>query len=482
MKKISRREALCGLGVLSGISLLSGCAVNPVTGKPELMLMSENNEIQMGNEAHGQIQMQYGVYPDESIQQWFSGMGSNMSKISHRKNLPWTFTVLDSPVVNAFAVPGGFIYITRGILAHFNNEAQLAGVLGHEIGHVTARHTAARYSKAQLANLGIALGSIFSEEFAAFSELASLGTSLLFLKFSRDDEREADRLGVEYASRSAYDAVEMSEFFRTLELLAPQGGSLPAWQSTHPDPGDRISATRNQALKFKKSHADMSFAISRDEYLERVDGMIYGDDPRQGYVKDGVFYHPEMKFRFPVPNEWRVANMPTEVRMGSKEGDGLIIFTMAPGNTPREAALAFNNQNQVNVTSISPLQINGREAYKTMGTIAVNDGAANITSHFIAFDNTIFAFHGIADPMRLTAMNRIFTETAMEFRELTDPEYINVSPQKLTIKQAQTSTTMGEALASFGVPEEKREEFAILNGYTADHPVDAGRWLKVVES
>ena len=314
MISISRRRALAGIGLLTGVSLIPGCAVNPVTGKREFMLMSETEELSMGKEAHGQIVAEYGAYSDEAMQKWFTEKGKEMAGVTQRRQLPWTFTVLDSPVINAFAVPGGYVYVTRGILGYFNNEAQFAGVLGHELGHVNARHTAAQYSKSKLANVGLTLGSMVSEDFAQFAQLASLGSSLLFLKFSRDDERQADKLGVEYSSAVGYDAVQMSEFFSTLERLNPGGGSLPAWQSTHPDPGDRIAATKRMALAYQKNHPTMTFRADRDQYLERINGIVFGDNPLHGYIADGIFYHPEMRFQFPVPKDWTMSNLPTEVR------------------------------------------------------------------------------------------------------------------------------------------------------------------------
>ena len=165
MKPIKRRDALAGMGALTGAALFWGCAVNPVTGKREFMLMSEREEVEMGVEAHGQIVSEYGSLNDDSLQSWFDDRGQEMSVVTHRKHLAYTFTVLDSPVVNAFAVPGGYVYVTRGIMGYFNNESQFAGVLGHELGHVNARHTASRFSKSKVASIGLALGSIISDEF-----------------------------------------------------------------------------------------------------------------------------------------------------------------------------------------------------------------------------------------------------------------------------------------------------------------------------
>jgi len=267
MRAFTRRQALRGMFGITGVTVLgsAGCAVNPVTGKSQFMLMSENQEIQLGAQSHEGIVGSYGSYAGDSIQSWFDERGQHMAALTHRPRLPWRFTVLDSPVINAFAVPGGYIYVTRGILTNFNNEAQFAGVLAHELGHVNARHSALRYSKAQVANLGLGVGVIFSEEFAKYAQLASIGSALLFLKFSRDDERQADKLGVEYSSKAGYDAVHMSDFFHTLERMHPRGGSLPAWQSTHPDPGDRIKATRNMAIAYQENNPGAEFVVKREE-------------------------------------------------------------------------------------------------------------------------------------------------------------------------------------------------------------------------
>ena len=192
---------------------LFSCAVNPVTGKAELMLLSEEGEISMGQETDPQIVAMYGVYNDGDLDSYVENLGDRMARISHRPNLNYEFKIMDSPAINAFAVPGGYVYFTRGILAYLDNEAQLAGVMGHEIGHITARHSAQQYSKAQLAQAGLGLGAMVSEPFANIAQLAGQGLSLLFLKFSRDNERQADQLGVEYSSKVGYDAREMAQFF-----------------------------------------------------------------------------------------------------------------------------------------------------------------------------------------------------------------------------------------------------------------------------
>ncbi|HET9432036.1 MAG TPA: M48 family metallopeptidase, partial [Chitinophagaceae bacterium] len=220
---------------------LSNCARNPVTGKKQVVLMSEEQEIAMGKEADPQIIAQFGLYEDTALQNFINVKGKQMAAISHRPKLEYGFRVLDSEVLNAFAVPGGYVYFTRGIMAHFNSEADFAGVLGHEIGHITHRHSVAQQRNQILGQLGIIAGIIISPELARFAEAASTGLQLLFLKYSRDAEREADELGVEYSSKIGYDAQQMANFFTTLERKSTGSASaeLPEFLSTHPNPGDR---------------------------------------------------------------------------------------------------------------------------------------------------------------------------------------------------------------------------------------------------
>ena len=253
---------------LSAIILLAGflnsCATNPVTGKKEFMLLSKEQEVKMGISYDPQVVANYGLYEDQKIQQFITTQGRLMARISHRPELPYEFKVLDSPVVNAFAVPGGFVYFTRGIMAHFNNEAEFAGVLGHEIGHVTARHSARQYSRQMLGQVGLIAGIVVSPKFAQFADAASQGLGLLFLKYGRDAESESDRLGVEYSTKIGYDATEMAEFFQTLKRLSDQGGGrLPTFLSSHPDPANRYDKTKSPGTK-------MAAALQRPSVKSRA--------------------------------------------------------------------------------------------------------------------------------------------------------------------------------------------------------------------
>lgn len=478
---ITRRSALLNLSTLAGTALLGGCAVNPVTGKREFMLMSESQEISMGRQTHPEITAEYGLYPDKDVQAWFNTRGQEMAKVNQRSNLAFTFTVLDSPVVNAFAVPGGYVYVTRGIMGYFNDESQFAGVLGHELGHIAARHSARQYSQAQLANLALGVGTIFSEEFARFSDFASVGASLMFLKFSRDDERQADRLGVEYTSAVGYDAVRMSDFFATLERLSPEGGSLPEWASTHPDPGDRINSTRRMALEYQKAHPDRKYLIRRNEYLERINGLVYGDDPRQGYEDGGVFYHPELKFQFPIPAGWTLTNQPSEVRITPKgNGGAALIFRLAQGTTPQDAGTKFATANGITLSESRPVTVNGFKGHATLGQITSEGQTLVVNSWYIGMDNKVFSFHGLAAATGYRTFEAEFQRTAQGFNRVTDTKRLAVTPKKIEVRAQTRAKTLKAAFQEKSVPSDRLEKLAVLNGMQLNDSLQAGIRIKIV--
>src|SRR5690606_27690235 len=287
-----------------------------------------------------QVIATFGEYKHDKLLAFIQEKGNEMAEISHRPNLQFHFRILDSPVVNAFAVPGGYVYFTRGILAQFNNEAELVGVLGHEMGHVTARHTVSQQSKQQLGQLLLIGGMIASEQFRDFAGYAMQGMELLFLKFSRDHERESDKLGVEYASKIHYDPQQMANFFNTLSRMSgTEGpGGIPTFLSTHPDPGDRYRDVTRRAEDWKSKIDNDNWQVNEDSYLRMIDGIVYGEDPRQGFVENEVFYHPELKFSFPVPAGWMLVNSPSQVQMAPQDGQALVVFSMAQESSPEAAA------------------------------------------------------------------------------------------------------------------------------------------------
>ncbi len=462
---------------------IASCAVNPVTGKRELMLLSDSDEVKMGIQSDKQVVETYGVYDDKELHNYLDRLGQEMAKVSHRPELKYEFKLMDSPVINAFAVPGGFVYITRGILAYLNNEAELAGVVGHEIGHITARHSAKQYSKGQLAQLGLGLGSVFSEEFSKYAGLAEMGVGVLFLKFSRDNERQSDDLGVEYSTKTGYDAREMANFFITLDRMSEKEDEkgLPSWFSTHPNPENRVGDIRKQALVWQKKVNRSDLKINRDEYMRKIDGLVYGEDPRQGFVEKGVFYHPGLKFQFPAPTGWKVNNLPTQVQIIAGKGEAVILFTLDEGSSPLAAAQKFISKNKAVAVYQNDLKVNTFRAYKVVSKITTDQGVIQVMSYFIMKDNQIFTFHGLTSQQDYEKYSRSFENTMNGFNLLNDRSKLDVKPDRIRIKRTVKAGMLELAFQDFGIEEALWKELALMNGKELDENIPADTPIKIIE-
>jgi len=371
---MARRRLMIAAAIIAVFAILPlSCAVNPVTGKRELMLVTQQDEIGMGKQADVEIGQMYGFYEDPKLSAYVNKIGQNIARNTHQSTMQYHFKVLDTPIINAFAVPGGYVYVTRGILAYFNDEAELAGVIGHELGHVNARHIARQMTKQQVTQLGLNVGMALSETLRRYSGVAQLGASMLFLKFSRDDERQADDLGVEYASKTGYDANRMAAFFETLDRLNPGGGAgIPDWFSTHPNPVNRLEAVKSKTAEWQKTLARPQYAVNRNEYLNMVNGIVYGDDPRQGYAEGNAFYHPTLKFTFPVPSGWKVNNTPAQVQIVPEKQDAAILLMMDKAISVTAAADTFVRGAKASVLSREKLTVNGFQAEKVVAASEKN--------------------------------------------------------------------------------------------------------------
>lgn len=467
----------------TALILLDSCAKNPVTGKNDLMLMSEQQEIAMGQQSDPEIISFFGLYNDEALQKFIREKGQQMSSISHRKNLKYEFKIVDSPVVNAFAVPGGYVYFTRGIMAHFNNEAELAGVLGHEIGHITARHSAKQYSKAMLTQVGLVAGTVISPEFSKYADIAQTGIGLLFLKFGRDAETQADKLGVEYSTRIGYDARQMAQFFNTLDRLQHQSSAeeVPDFLSTHPNPGDRKNKTSKLAASWKKKVNAADLKVNRNNYLKKIDGIVYGEDPKQGFVENDIFYHPVLKFQFPIPEGWSVENTPQQVQMAAKDGRAVMLLTLAPGNTLEEAANTALQRYQLTLVESRKETINGLPVVMLIADQQQEEQSIRTLMSLIQYGSNIYLMMGISTHASFNNYLQLFQSIASRFGPLTDPSRLNREPERIRIKTVQRKSTLQQFLSSFGVNPKRMEELAILNGLELSDQVEQGMLIKVIE-
>jgi predicted Zn-dependent protease len=464
---------------------LSDCAVNPVTGKRDFMLLSERQETAMGQQSDPEIVGYFGLYNDKKLQNFIDEKGQQMAAISHRKNLKYEFKIVDSPVVNAFAVPGGYVYFTRGIMAHFNNEAEFAGVLGHEIGHITARHSAKQYSNQMLAQVGLVAGVMVAPEVAQFANEIQQGVSLLFLKFGRDAENQSDQLGAEYATKINYDAEEMARFFETLQRLQSKSGAsqIPDFLSTHPNPVDREEKVEKAAVKWKRKINATNLKVNVDSYLSMIDGIVYGEDPRQGFAEEHVFYHPELKFQFPYPPSWLMQNAQEKVQFGPTDGNALMLFTFAPGASVEDAAQRVVQNYKLTVQQSKRDDVHGNEAIVLIADQQQSPEAPIVRTliYVIKHNTSMYAMIGASSKDNFDNYYHAFNMSMSGFRTLTDPAKLNKQPERIQIQPVPTEGTLQQALHTFKMPEKRWEEIAILNGMTLDERLPKGRRIKVIE-
>ncbi|WP_204743275.1 MULTISPECIES: M48 family metalloprotease [Chitinophagaceae] len=491
-QKPRHMKTICLAALIAAVPLVfENCARNPVTGKRQVAFISEEQEIAMGKEADPQIIAQYGLYENQALQAFINEKGKQMAAVSHRPGLNYQFRIVDSDILNAFAVPGGYVYFTRGIMAAFNNEAEFAGVLGHEIGHITARHTVSQQSKQILGQIGLIGGMILSPTVAQMGEQAMQGLSLLFLKFGRDAERESDQLGVEYSTKIGYDATEMAGFFNTLKRQSQASGAeeLPNFLSTHPDPGERNATVAQLAREWKAKTPGTNYKVGRNEYLRRIDGIIYGEDPKGGFMEGGVFYHPEMKFQLAAPSGWRYANSPQQVQWGEPNGRAAMILLLAPGNNLQQAAQTALQQYNLKPLESREVSVNGLPAIAVVADQQAQQqqqqtqqaAGVRTLNYFIQYGGAVYHLVGLSSAANFANYSALFQSTMQGFRQLTDASKLNKQPQRVRIKTAASGMTLQAALQQHRVPQARMEETAILNGMALTDRLDAGMMYKVIE-
>lgn len=470
------RILLCA--VLAGA--FTGCAVNPATGERQIALIGEAQEVRMGREAAEQIRAQIGLYDDAALQAYVERVGQALAAKSERPDLPWSFTVVDDPTVNAFALPGGQIFVTRGILAHFNSEAELAAVLGHEIGHVTGRHSVEQMSKAQLAQLGLGLGSVVSPNVRALGNVIGQGVGLLFLKHGRDAEREADRLGLRYMVRGDYTPSAALDVFTMLDRQTQAAGSarLPDWLSTHPAPADRRAGLQDVIASLPEDRS--AGREGRDTYLAQVDGVLFGTDPREGFVRDGRFIHPTLGFTLDAPNGWAVRNGRDAVEIAAPNGGAGLRLTFAGASSVEAAAQQFYGQSGVQAGDVGKTSINGLPAAVGRFSAQSSQGSiAGVAAH-VAHGSRVYEMLGMTAASNASAVLPVLERVIGSFTPV-DPGRVDAPPAERVRVIRLPATTSIAALRQSRASSLDAERLALLNGVQASERLPAGHAVKWIE-
>ena len=482
---------LKSFAAISALLLLYSCITDivPATGEKRYLGYTWQQEMEIGKEVSKEVTALFGQYRDPKLERYVSEVGNRVLAKSHLRgpgadeqfrNTPVTFSVLDSPIINAMALPGGYIYVTRGMLAHLNNEDQLATVLAHEIGHVAARH-ASRQAWQQKIGQGLLLGgAVLSQGLGLPAQdilnLGGMAAQLIFLRYSREDELEADKLGVEYGSAAGYDAREVIGFFQTLNRIQEkEGQGMPSFLATHPNPGDRIQRIQELAGPASRGRPAVD-----SRYVTAVDNLVVGEDPRQGFVEGNFFYHPDLRFRFPVPRGFKLINQPMQVVMVEAQNRAIMGFTMAGEKSAEAAAAKFLSQPGLRVLERTPTRSSGLPAYTVVADAQTeNKQIIRLIAYFVEYRNNVYQFLGYTGQQAFGAFRGAFLQTMQGFGETQDARILNRQPVRLDLQPVSRPAPLRDLLPRNLPAPFTPQEVAIINQLELNQDIAPGRFLKI---
>ena len=477
--------------ILAGVACLAlaGCvgggpiasAGSPITA----------NESQQGSEAHPQLVSEFGGAMSGPQADYVVSVGKNIAVQSGLGGAreDFTVTLLNSSVNNAFAIPGGYVYVTRQLTGLMNNEGELAAVLGHEVGHVAARHSAKRQQTAQQNQIFGVLGQILSGVLLGDSALGRIGQQisstvpqLATLRYSRGQELEADELGIQYLSTAGYDTRSMATLLSSLAAqnsldaqLQGRDARMPEWASTHPDPASRVQTA------MQKAGADAAGVVNRDTFLNRIDGIMYGDDPKQGVIEGSSFIHPEFRLRFTAPDGYYMVNGAAAVSINGQTGKAQLSTARYSGNLDsyiRQVFQALGGSEQTLAPqSMERTTVNGIPA--AYGMARVNNGQQEVDVVVYAYEfanDRAFHFAAIAPAGQANVFNPMFAS----MRRISTAEANAVTPRRIDVVTVRSGDTVSSLAARMGYDDAREARFRVLNGLSSSDGLRAGDKVKLV--
>ena len=493
----NRRQSTFAIAVFCVSLLLGSCARNPVTGEHDITFVSEKGEIEEGRRAHEQVIRIYGVYEDQALQEYVNGIGQRLAKLSHRPELEFHFTVIDSDEINAFAIPGGYVYITRGIMAYLNSEAELAGVIGHEIGHVTARHSVKQQSQSAITNV-LGIGAAIFTGSGAVADLANIGGEALLRGYGREMELQADGLGAEYIARAGYNPQAMIWVVGTLknqetferERAKAEGREPNIYHgvfATHPDNDTRLQQAIVAAGKAGSKLTDGS-VVNREQYLKHIDGLPFGSSRQQGMVRDNRFYHADLGITMAFPKGWRVQNEREQLLAVSRAKDAVIRMStdqLKDKETPQDYVRRAVKGSGSSVDHGEILTLaNGLEGYTAVVARANTPfGSAPMRIGAIAMGKSVYVFLAASrsNEAGLPASDRVFVSVMETFRKMRSVEFPLAEPYRIKIQKADENTRIGEIAKNVPLNEYPTQALRLINDlYPAKEP-KAGEQFKTIE-
>ena len=474
------------LAVLAGTVLLSHCAQNPVSGDKDFVLMSEQQEIQMGEQMHKEVLQKYAALDNPALQAYVNDIGQHLAKQSHRPLLKWHFTVMDSPEVNAFALPGGYVYITRGIMAYLNSEAELAGVLAHEMGHVTARHGVRQQSTSTVVGLGAMLGSILVPDLnnQSGATLLQTMTQAWTAGYGREHELQSDRLGAEYIAQAGYKPQAMIRLVGVLknqelfdaELAKKEGREPRRYHgtfATHPSNDARL----NQVVREADKYVVKAPREGRNDYLQKMSGVYFGDSPEQGVVRNHAFLHEKLGLGMQFPQGWRVQNQLARVVAISPQNDALVELRQGPKNGLTMDTLQNKLQLDPGARFVGG-KISGLPASFAAGELQ----GKPVLVGAVFFGGTQYLIAGLSRDASAYNQHRSTLKTAINsFHALTPKERVAARPYRISIITAQPGTTIARLAIQSPLGSNAAPQLRLMNDLYPNGEPQAGQLLKVIQ-
>ena len=481
------------LTALLGFAFLGvSCAKNPVTGNTDITTVSKKGEIEQGRKAHEQVIRFYGIYEDQGLQDYVTQIGTKLAQVSERPELEWHFTVVDADDINAFALPGGYIYITRGIMAYLNSEAELAAVLGHEIGHVTARHSVRQQSQSLLTGI-LATGAAIFTGNRAVADLANIGGQALLRGYGRDMELEADRLGAQYLAKTGYDpqamigVISVLKNQETFEIQrAREEGREPRVYhgvfASHPSADERLQ----QAVALAKPAKAGQTQVGVEEYLGQLQGVSFASSRQQGIVRDNRFYHAGLGITVAFPKDWVVLNQRNRLLAHTRTQDAVIQITTdgRPENTtPRE--YLQKQLGQRSLTAAQDFNFNDMEGYSLISRTGspIDGGKGPVRYAAVYRDKLVFIFAASSRSSQesIPAHDRVFLSTFQTLRSLKPSEFPLAEPYRIDLVKAQNGTKMEELAKDSPIKKYPVQTLRLINDLYPNKQPEPGRIVKVVD-
>jgi predicted Zn-dependent protease len=486
----SRRGTAWRAGLFAAIAVTTvsgGCAVNPVTGRPELTFVSESRERELGDEEARRIAETIGILDDAALATYVGAVGERLAAGSPRTDVVYRFAVLDMKEPNAFALPGGYVYVSRGLLALLNGEDELAGVLGHEIGHVAARHAVRRVTRAApiavLTGLGAAVTGIVSPTVGdVVGGIGGAAGALMLAPYSRGQEDEADRIGQELAAKAGWDPAGLSRALRALEREDATHGDTPrpsSFFATHPPLPERAANTEAYAATLHPAAAT-SVATSHTDFLRKLDGLPVGPRAAEGIFDDETFLHPDLGFHVRFPSGWKTANARTIVGASAPDGHAVIgLESVGEGDDPMATFRAFEQEAKADLSrNAERMTVGGLPAVRARALAETDDGRVALDMTWIAYAGRVYRITGITQPSSAETDRTTFGATVESFGPITDAERAGIREAKLRLVAARAGETVGDMVGrTDGVW--KAEMAAAANAVETGDRLSAGRLVKL---